>query len=95
MIAVERKPRWLIDDTTGIADARIYVVHTQAPRFIGELLPDDEAALSGITFGCPGGQTLCLIEWIDPPQGFDYTEMSLSLSQAINHHDNIRDNQSS
>lgn len=36
-------PRWLIDDTSGIADARVFVAHMRTPRFVGELLPDAEA----------------------------------------------------
>lgn len=32
-------PRWIIDDTTRLAEARVYLALTQYPRFFAELLP--------------------------------------------------------
>lgn len=82
-------PRWMIDDTSGIADARVFVAHMQSPRFVGELLPDDEAPIDGITISAPLGQTVCRICWFDSPV-FDASELSASLKRAIEHHDNSR-----
>lgn len=82
-------PRWLIDDTTGISDGRVFVAHMQAPRFVGELLPDDEATIDGITLAAPLGQTLCNLVWFDEPR-FDADELCRSLAVAIQHHDAIR-----
>ncbi len=82
-------PRWLIDDTTGISSGRVFVAHMAAPRFVGELIPDDEAPIDGITFSAPHGQTLCRIHWYDDPI-FDARETTESLSRAMRHHDSVR-----
>ena len=82
-------PRWLIDDTTGIANGRIFVAHLALPRFVGELLPDEEAPIDGVTFSAPCSQSLCRIYWIDEPV-FDAGEIAESLARAINHHDSVR-----
>lgn len=82
-------PRWLIDDTAGIADARVFVVHLCEPRFVGELLPDDEAPPDGVTLAAPLGQTPCRIKWLDPPR-FDASELCGSLACALRHHDTAR-----
>lgn len=79
----------MIDDTIGIGDGRVFVAHLAAPRFVGELLPDDEASASGITFSAPLGQTVCRIVWFDPPE-FDSQELIQSLHKAILHHDSVR-----
>lgn len=85
----ETFPRWLIDDTTGIADARVFVAHLNEPRFVGELLPDEEAELGGVTIAAPLGQTLCRIKWFDPPR-FDASELCESLAAALRRHDAVR-----
>lgn len=82
-------PRWLIDDTSGIGDARVFVTHLREPRFVGELLPDDEADPHGITLAAPLGQTLCHIIWFDEPR-FDVNELCESLAAALRHHDAVR-----
>lgn len=82
-------PRWLIDDTTGISEGRVFVAHLQTPRFVGELLPDAEADLEGFTFSVPGGQSLCKIAWFDEPV-FDAGELCRSLAISVEHHDAVR-----
>lgn len=82
-------PRWLIDDTAGVSDGRIFVAHMIAPRFVGELLPDDEADIHGITLAAPMGQTVCRIVWFDEPV-FDSEELLSSMAKAIRHHDHTR-----
>ena len=82
-------PRWLVDDTAELGDARIFVAHLHRPRFVGELMPDDEAEIAGVTIAAPLGQTLCRIDWIDDPV-FDAEELCRSLAAAIEHHDSIR-----
>ena len=82
-------PRWLIDDTAGIGDARVFVAHMRTPRFVGELLPDAEADPSGVTFAAPLGQTLCRIIWFDETR-FDAAEICESLAAAIRRHDVVR-----
>lgn len=86
---MKQYPRWLIDDTTGITDARVFVAHMQRPRFIGELMPDDEADISGITLEAPFHQTVCRIEWFDDPV-FDADELCRSMAEAIRHNDAVR-----
>jgi len=82
-------PRFLIDDTSDITNARVFVVHTQEPRFIGELMPGDESEVTGITFSCSSGEVLCRIVWIDDPE-FDGQELTSSLNEAVNKHWSIR-----
>jgi len=82
-------PRWLIDDTSGITDARVFVAHMMPPRFVGELMPDDEADIAGVTLAAPLGQTVCRITWFDDPV-FDPEELIASLADAIHHHDAVR-----
>lgn len=82
-------PRWLIDDTTGISEARIFVAHLEHPRFAGELLPAEKADLGGITVSAPGGQVLCKIHWFAPPV-FDPEELAGSLAKAIDHYESVR-----
>jgi len=84
-------PRWLIDDTTGIADGRIFAVHTQEPRCIGELLPEDEADTDGIVIGgLPDAQVLCHINWIDPIIQSELVDMANDLVLAMTHHHGLR-----
>lgn len=83
-------PEWLIDDTAGIADAEVYVVHTRRPRFWGVLVPEDEADLEGVTLaGLPCGEVLFGIAWMDPPV-FDPDELIPSLRAALELHWSIR-----
>lgn len=87
----EHLPRFLIDDTAGISDAQIFVIHTQTPRFIGELVPEDEASPLGqieLT-GLPLRQVLTNIVWFDD-SSFDPNELIPSLAKAIERHDAIR-----
>lgn len=81
-------PRFLIDDTTGIVDGRVFVAHMAEPRFVGELMPDDEADIEGITLAAPFGQTVCRITWFDEPRIDD--DLLWSLSVAVNHYDSVR-----
>ena len=83
-------PRWLIDDTADISNARLFAIHTQDPRLIGELLPEDEAGLDGIQVaGLPYGEVLTRIVWLDDPI-FEADDLCRSLAEAINHHAAIR-----
>ena len=84
-------PRWLIDDTADATNARIFAFHTQEPRLIGELLPEEEAGLEGIQLsGLPYGEVLTRILWFDDPV-FDAEDLCRSLREAIEHHAAIRD----
>jgi len=83
-------PRWLIDDSAGITNARVFAIHTQEPRLIGELLPEREAGLEGIQLtGLPYGEVLARIVWIDDPV-FDADDLCRSLARAIEHHATVR-----
>lgn len=83
-------PRWLIDDTSDLGNARIFCVHTQTPRLIGELVPEDEAHLEGIQIsGLPDGQVLTRIRWMDNPV-FDPEDLAGSLARAIDAHGSVR-----
>lgn len=88
-------PEWLIDDTADIGEARIFAVHTSAPRLIGELIPDRELGadefredMTGLTLAA-NGWTLCRIEWLDSPTG-DLSTLCRSLTAALDRHDAIR-----
>ncbi len=82
-------PRWLIDDTADITEARVFVTHTQTPRFSGELIPEDESRLEGIELVAPQNQVVSRIQWIDPPE-FDAQELTASLAAAVEHHYGVR-----
>ena len=87
---MKQHPVWLIDDTSGISDARVFIAHLAEPRFVGELMPDDEHDPSGLTIACPLGQTLCRIVAMGP-QPLTVTDgMIDSLHRAILHHDTVR-----
>lgn len=72
-LQVERRgwPRdeWIIgSDAEG---QREYIIHTRAPRFIARIASDDEEIgtadrITGITYACAGGETLCEVVWQDP-----------------------------
>lgn len=81
-------PKWMIDDTAAISDARVFVAHLESPRFVGELMADDEADIDGITLAAPFGQTVCRVTWFDKPQ-IDDTLLQ-SMAEAIKHHDAVR-----
>lgn len=78
-------PRWLIDDTADLGAARVFVAHTQRPRFFGELFPGDEAPLAGVSIAAPQGESVGAIHWIDEPI-FDADELCRSLAEAIANH---------
>lgn len=83
-------PRWLIDDTADVENARVFAMHTQTPRLIGEILPEDEAELDGVELsGLPGQVVLSRIIWFDDPI-FDADDMCGSLGEAILKHEAIR-----
>ncbi|MBL4701669.1 MAG: hypothetical protein JKX85_10475 [Phycisphaeraceae bacterium] len=85
-------PRWLIDDTTGIADGRVFAVHTQEPHCIGELLPASEVEPSDISMGeLPEGQVLCHVNWQDTPDTATMVDMANDLVLAMTHHQGVRD----
>ena len=85
-------PEWLIDDTADVGEARIFCIHTREPRFIGELLPDDEAPIEGSVFSAPNGQTLCKIEWWDEASFSDEeaSAMCRSLAASLKAHEAVR-----
>jgi hypothetical protein len=84
-------PRWLIDDTADISNARVFAVHTQEPRLIGELLPEDEGGLDAIQLsGLPYGEILTRIVWFDDPV-FEADDLCRSLAEAIERHAAVRD----
>lgn len=80
-------PRFLIDDTAGLGDAQVFVMHTQTPRFIGELVPEDEASVIGQIelSGLPYHEVLTNIHWIDEPS-FDPDELIPAMAEAIEIH---------
>lgn len=85
-----QRPRWLIDDTSAITEARVHVAHTARPRFFGELLPRAEVA-GGVAIDAPQGQAVVITEWIDEPAGdADWSAIEASLARAIEHHAAVR-----
>ena len=91
MIADLSIPRFLIDDTAEIGDARVFVCHTRKPRFFAEIVPEEDATRAGIEFsGLPKGEVATRIHWIDDPV-FDADEMIEALSDALDSHWAIRE----
>jgi hypothetical protein len=83
-------PRWLIDDTAEISHSRVFVVHTQEPRFIGEIVPVEKADLDGVKLpGLPGGKVVSRIIWDDVPFDFEPEELCRSLAEAVEHHNAV------
>ncbi len=88
-------PRFLIDDTADLGNARIFIAHTQDPRFIGELFIDDEegesgAPIEGVTLRISDTETLAAIDWIDDPV-FDPEELIPALCEALAAHCAVRE----
>ena len=73
-------------------DARVYVAHTQYPRFFAEILPPDDEELNIFSprSQLPNGDWFSYIYWIDIPI-INLEEMIQSLEQALDHHWVIRD----
>ncbi len=85
-------PRWLIDDTAGIGDARIFVIHTQEPRFVAEHFPDGEADVSNFVISVADGD-LVVLQWLgEPPdpREIDATELIKSFNAAMDLHAAVR-----
>jgi len=59
-------PAWLIGKT--ITGRRQFILHCRRPRFFGEIFDADD-----------GGQTIEVIEWIDPP---DMAEPDIEMKLA-------------
>lgn len=88
-------PQFLIDDTADLGEARLFVTHTQFPRFIGELFCDDDdgrsdAPIGGVTLAVTNTEILAAIDWIDPPD-FDPEELIPALRAALARHWAIRE----
>jgi hypothetical protein len=91
-------PRWLIDDTAEIERTRVFIFHTQEPKFVGEVVPAEKADLDGIKLTLPGGKVVSRIAWYDNPSiemicGHDEeqaAELAHSLAEALKHHNAAR-----
>jgi hypothetical protein len=59
------RDEWIIG--TDAEGSREYIIHTRAPRFVARLAQEDGHAdlLTGITYACGSGETLCEVAWID------------------------------
>ncbi|MGV3605221.1 MAG: hypothetical protein ACO1RA_02355 [Planctomycetaceae bacterium] len=86
-------PRWLIDDTAAIADACIFVFHTRWPRFLCELIPNDELTAEDLrlSIAAPHEQSLARIQWIDNAKGADLAEIAKAFQRAYHHHESVRE----
>lgn len=56
-------PKWLIGETE---EEREYIIHLESPRFIAEILEDEEL-VSGVAYITLGGDQLCHLTWLDLP----------------------------
>lgn len=90
-------PRFLIDDTAGISDARVLVTHTRMPRFVGELFTANEDGvfdapfmLGGLTISLSCTEVVAIFDWIDPPV-FDPNELIPALRAALEAHWSVRE----
>ena len=72
--------RWIIGESA--TAERTYVIHTQEPRFIGEVFDEDDAdgILSSCSFAMTNGQSLANLIFIDDIPGND--ELTVLLSEA-------------
>ena len=79
-------PRWIIDDTS--KPGRIFCEHTERPRLIGELVPEDKPAEDSLAIPAPGRRWLSHIHWREPSGGTWYEEgyMYDSLEAALKTH---------
>lgn len=56
-------PLYLLADD----ESNEYIIRTQFPRFIGRIVPDDEA-LAQTVLDLGTGEAVEIVQWIDPPQ---------------------------
>lgn len=81
---------WLFDDTACIEDARLFVAHTEPPRFFGEVFAaNDEQPIDGITIRVAAGCLIADITWIDDPV-FDADELIASFNVAFERQMSVR-----
>ena len=81
-------PEWLVDDTADITNGRLFVAHTEGPALFGEILPEDDAPIDGLTVSLSGNLVLCRIVWLTNGDFDD--QMIRSLAEALEHHDDVR-----
>lgn len=65
---------------------RLYLTHTREPRFVGELLDEEDHAIAegGVTMSLPAsGELLARIMWIDDPAGCDLHRLRREIEDAI------------
>jgi len=62
---IPQPSEWLwADDVGGLHS---YIMHTRQPRFIAELVEDDEALNPPFEYETRRGETLCNFVWLDEP----------------------------
>lgn len=64
---------------------RLYLVHTQTPRFIAELFDcEDDIPIGGVSFCLADGESVCNISWIDPPPPEpDLVRLRAEMEEAV------------
>jgi hypothetical protein len=84
-------PAWLIDDTS--VAGRVFVMHTDAPQFIGELRHEEQLEAGQFHIPVEGGFVLVPLRWIDEcdPRSLNVDELTGSVSAAWEAHDDVRD----
>lgn len=71
---------------------RMYITHTQVPRFVAELFEDDDeenpAPLSDLSLALPeSGEVLGNFAWIDEPGGTDMHALRQAIAEFLEESD--------
>jgi len=82
------RDKWVIGEGLE-SPGRWYVLHTAAPRFIVEIVDEDEWVIgSGISWSLPEGQVACNAEFFDaPPAGAALDNLMLGLATVLEDYD--------
>jgi hypothetical protein len=91
-------PEWLVGEPAEYRpesdDARTFLIHTAAPRFIAEIFDegDNRGILENVSYCLQSGQSLSRFTWIDEPPEFhppswDFLDLMKKADRAITMYD--------
>jgi hypothetical protein len=88
-IKIKQPDEWMIGES--IDGKRQWIVHTQKPRFLAEIIDDDKDVFNPpFEYQMRNGQWLCNFTWYDYPAE-DITILCLEAEDAIETYDRILD----
>jgi len=73
---IPQPSEWLWADDVG--GEHSYVIHTHTPRFIAEIVEDEEALNPPFEYQTKRGEMLCNFIWLDPPP----EDLTILLNEA-------------